>query len=134
MESLWNFVETIGSITRGIWYEVDYCIKINMRYLSILIELALPYCMYMLGQVLAIARGGIKVGGELFIPITVMLVTYYTKELANKSGKGNTIPIPNRRFTEVDDDGEVSVENNRIQELLLYVADLEDWLERKGHM
>ena len=35
-------------------------------------------------------------------------------------------------FTEVDDYGEVSIPNNRIQELILYLADLEDWLERKG--
>ena len=54
------------------------------------------------------------------------------RSYANKIGKGTTIPVPDKRFTEVDDYGEVSIPNNRIQELILYLADLEDWLERKG--
>ena len=38
----------------------------------------------------------------------------------------------NRPRINYDDYGEVSIPNNRIQELILYLADLEDWLERKG--
>lgn len=43
------------------------------------------------------------------------------------------IPVPNERFTVVDEDNDmVSIDNDRLQEMLLYVADLEDTLERKG--
>ena len=31
------------------------------------------------------------------------------------------------------DDDEVDVEYDRVNDLLLYVADLEDWLEREGY-
>lgn len=84
--------------------------------------------MYMIGQ----RTYKIKLNEELLIPIVVFIMIYLVNSYANKIGKGITIPVPDKRFTEVDDDGEVSVENRRIQELLLYTADLEDWLERKG--
>ena len=73
----------------------------------------------------------LSVGGEIFIPLIFCILIFFIKSYANKIGKGTTIPIPNKRFTEEDDDGEVSIENRRIQELILYTADLEDWLERK---
>lgn len=131
MKQVKKFLEIVGAITMDAWYEVVYFIQVNMRYMATIMEIALPYYMYMLGQNLAMERGSIEVGGEIFIPILCMVVVHCVKEFANKSGKGNTIPIPTKRFTEVDNDGEVSIENNRIQELLLYVADLEDYMERK---
>lgn len=134
MKQVRKFLEIVCAITTDAWYEVVYFIQVNMRYMATIIEIALPYCMYMVGQNLAMERGSIEVGGEIFIPILCTVVIHYVKEFANKSGKGNTIPVPNKRFTEVDEDGEVSVENNRIQELLLYVADLEDYMERKRMM
>lgn len=126
-----RFLETVGAITAEAFYEVLYFVQVNMRYMATIAEIALPYGMYMLGQNLSMMRGSIEVGGEIFIPILCTVVIHYVREFANKSGKGNTIPIPSKRFTEVDEDGEVSVENNRLQELLLYVADLEDYMERK---
>lgn len=125
----WLFV--FKDITMDVWYEVVYFVQMNMRYAAALAEIALPYGMYVLGQSVALSRGSIEVGGEIFIPILCTVVIHYVKEFANKSGKGNTIPIPAKRFTEVDDDGEVSVDNKRLQELLLYVADLEDYMTRK---
>lgn len=126
-----KWLSMIKDITMDVWYEVVYFVQMNMRYAAALAEIALPYGMYVLGQSVALSRGSIEVGGEIFIPILCTVVIHYVKEFANKSGKGNTIPIPAKRFTEVDDDGEVSVDNKRLQELLLYVADLEDYMTRK---
>ena len=83
-------------------------------------------------QYIAINKNDITVGLEILIPIVFIILIFYLKSTANKLGKGTTIPIPDKRFTKIDDDGEVTIENKRIQELILYVADLEDWLERKG--
>lgn len=47
---------------------------------------------------------------------------------------GDDVPTPAERFTDVDEDGMVSVRNERIQELLLYVSEVEDYLERKGRL
>lgn len=126
----------IGTIIREItsegYHSLVYLIQYNLRYFASLIGITLPYAMYILGQVLAVERGMFAVGGELFIPLVVTILTHYLREIANKTNKGNRIPIPRKRFTEIDDDGEVSIRNDRLQELLLYIADLEDWMERKG--
>lgn len=41
-------------------------------------------------------------------------------------------PVPTKRFTSEHRDGEVSIENSRLQEMILYVSDVEDWLESSG--
>ena len=111
---------------------VNYFITSNLRNFAWLLNFILPYLMYLVGQNVCASRGYLAVGGELLIPIIFCVITYYLRSYANKIGKGTTIPVPDKRFTEVDDDGEVSIPSNRIQELILYLADLEDWLERKG--
>lgn len=40
-----------------------------------------------------------------------------------------TIPVPQKRFTEDRGDGEVTIEYARLQELILYMDELEDWFE-----
>lgn len=127
-----KFIKITIEIILDIMKAITYFITNNLRNFARLLNLALPYIMYLVGQKACEIRGKIAIGSELFIPIVVYIVIYYIRSYANKIGKGHTIPIPDKRFTEVDDYGEVSIENNRIQELILYLADLEDWLERKG--
>lgn len=111
---------------------VTYFIKSNLRNFANMLNFILPYLMYFIGQYVFNERGKVEIGAEIFIPLAVCIIIYFIRSYANKIGKGTTIPVPYERFTEVSDEDEVSIENNRIQELILYVADLEDWLERKG--
>lgn len=104
----------------------------NLLNFARILNTILPYLMYFIGMWAMDQRGRYTIDLELIIPIVFTIVIYYLKSSANKIGKGITVPIPTKRFTEVDDEGEVSIEHDRLQELLLYVADLEDWLERKG--
>ena len=127
-----TFFSIIGSIFVDIARAVYYFITNNLRNFAKFLNFILPYVMYLIGQYVRNQRGMLSVGGEIFIPLIFCILIFFIKSYANKIGKGTTIPIPNKRFTEEDDDGEVSIENRRIQELILYTADLEDWLERKG--
>lgn len=124
--------EIIIEVTADALYNFAQFIKNNLTNFANIMNLILPYVMYFVGQYVIFKRGDISIGWELCIPIAFVVVIYYMKSAANKMGKGITIPIPDKRFTKVDDDGEVSIEHKRVQELLLYTADLEDWLERKG--
>lgn len=91
--------------------------------------------MWYIGADLYRQRGRFAVGGEIFIPVIIFMITYYIRQYANRIGKGEKIPIPERRFTEEGEEpGEYTVETQRIEELILYMTDLEDWLERKGLM
>lgn len=122
----------MGSIIIDVVQTVNYFIASNLRNFAWILNFILPYLMYIIGQNVYAARGYFGVGGELFIPIIFCVIAYVLRSYANKIGKGTTIPVPKKRFTEVDDYGEVSITNDRIQELILYLADLEDWFERKG--
>lgn len=125
-------MNVIIDITYEVFCTVRYFIKNNLTTFANILNLILPYIMYFCGQEYAISRGKISVGGEIFFPLLFIIIIFYLKSIANKLGKGITIPLPEKRFTHVDDYGEVSIENKRIQELILYLADLEDWLEKRG--
>lgn len=126
-----KLIRLVGEITYDIFAGLVYFLQVNLRYVANIIEIMLPYVMYVMGQELAIERGRFAVGGEIFVPIVVCVVIHYIREIGYRFNTGSRIPIPEKRFTEVGDDGEVSVPNSRVQEMLLYVAELEDWMERK---
>lgn len=109
-------------------YGIGYFIKRNLRTLANIIDIACPYLMYLLGF------NSNELEKVIFIPVLVIFIVYFLRSLANKLGTGDIVPIPVKRFTIESEDGEVSIENNRIQEMILYLADLEDYLERKGFM
>lgn len=127
-----SFMMLIGEIIVEAFTRVVNFFKSNLIVFANILVLLCPYVMYFLGQKVAIDIGDFSIGPEIIIPLAVSVLIYILKSIANKIGKGITIPVPNKRFTEVDDDGEVNVEVKRTQELILYMADLEDWLERKG--
>lgn len=127
-----KIIYIVGEITVEAFNNIVYVMKSNLIIYANFLNLILPYIMYIIGQYVAYDRGYIGIGGEILIPLAFVVITYYMKSTANKMGKGITIPVPNKRFTEADEYGEVTIEYHRVQELILYMADLEDWLERKG--
>lgn len=127
-----KLIRIFVEITLEALYSVGYFIKSNLRNFATILNVILPYAMYFIGQYVATNRKYITVGYELVVPIIFIIIIFYLKSTANKLGKGITIPVPDERFTKVEDDGEVNIKNERLQELILYVADLEDWLQRKG--
>lgn len=97
-----------------------------------LYSLLFPYICLFVGQYCYEFRGKFAVGGEIFLPALFFLLIEYSKRFLNKIGKGESIPVPASRFTEVNEDGEVTMEKERLSELMVYVSDLEDWMENKG--
>ena len=127
-----KILKVLIEVTADALHSFLYFVKNNLTTFATILNLLLPYVMYYMGQYVGLNRGVVATGGEIFIPFVFVVIIYYLKSTANKFGKGITIPIPDKRFTHVDDDGEVTVAHKRIQEMILYIADLEDWLERKG--
>ena len=127
-----KLVRITVSIIVDVAKAIDFFIQNNLRNIAWLLNFILPYVMYLVGQNVCETKGYMAVGSELLIPIIACVVIFFIRSYANKICKGKTIPVPNKRFTQVDEFGEVSIENRRVHELILYLADLEDWLERKG--
>ena len=111
---------------------VRYFFRSNVGRIGWLLLLVLPYAMLFLGAYEAIRRGEIAIGGEIIIPIIVVPLAGLLISLSNKLGNGYEMPLPDKRFTEVDYDGQVSMPVERQEELLLWTADVEDWAERMG--
>lgn len=123
-----NPIHILLEITMDIFRNIRYWFDNNARNFPTILNIILPYLMYYLGVKLKTRY----IYLILCIPVIVYLVSYYSKSYANKINKGSSIPVPSKRFTQEDEFDEVSIDQDRISELILYMADLEDFLSRKG--
>lgn len=119
-----------GLSSVGTWF------KDNTRYFSRLMILFGPVLFMAVGA--AAVRMGL--GNDfmvvLLFAIAILwpLFALFLKGYSDRIGKGDIAPIPMKRFTTKEEDGLVTVRQDRVQEMILYLADVEDWLERKGMM
>lgn len=128
-----KFIRITVDILYEVYYEILDVIGGNLRNVAIILRTGLPYLMWYIGADLYEQRGEFAVGGEIFIPLIVFVFTYYIRQYANRLGKGDRIPVPEKRFTEQgEEDGEYTVETKRVEEMIIYMSKLEDWLQRKG--
>lgn len=106
----------------------------NTNTFATLLVIACPY-ISMLAVISAYrSRGYFGVGSEWFVPLVFLIVACILRSVANKTGNGLDVPVPKRRFTNIEDDGEITIDADRSEELILYMADIEDWLERRRLM
>ena len=127
-----RFIKVLRAVIGEMLSVCEYALSTSIYPISKLLIIVLPYLMLFIGVKEYEVRGYFAVGGELFIPIVVFLISWFLKSFADKIGKGEAPPIPRERFTTEDSEGEVSCEYSRLQEMLLFVNDYEKWLERKG--
>lgn len=126
------FTITLDIIKEAFYVLFDF-IASNLRNVSLILRVCLPYYMWYLGADLYNQRGGFYIGGEIFVPLVVFIITYYIRQYANRLGKGERIPVPEKRFTEKGNmEGEYTIETERIEEMIIYMSNLEDYLHRKG--
>lgn len=121
-----KFCKALKRATVSLLSGVLYACKVNLRNAANALLIVLPYGMLWLGS--HVQPDPVY----LLIPAGVLVLAYYLKEVANQYGCGDRFPVPERRFTKVDPDGEVSIERDRLQEMILYVGEVEDWLKLKG--
>jgi hypothetical protein len=94
-----------------------------------------PFLMLYIGEYVYCDRGYWAIGGEVMLPVVLLIIGFALKAYARVSGNDHyDLPVPRHRFTHVDyNSGQVDIENKRLQEMILYMADLEDWFERNGY-
>ena len=101
---------------------------------NIILYVFLPYSMFYIGQYFySLENKFITIDLILLLPIITYIIIYIIKGILKKTGNSkSTMPIPKHRFTVLIDDDEVVIKKGMLNELILYVYDLEEWLERKG--
>lgn len=96
---------------------LNYCERNILKWFRMII-LLLPYVMYFIGI------GKIEMNTILILPASL----YFAYAVLNKAGSKSTMPVPEKRFTEREHDG-ASIDRDRLNELIWYMTDFEDWLE-----
>lgn len=119
-----KLINMLGTIGYEMIVDFFRMIKNGIPVFSIILKASIPYMMYYFGE-----YESNKIYW-LFLPMVVWFVTIVLDRFAEKTGKGKNIPVPVKRFTEEDSDGEVSIEQSRLQEMILYVNDIENYLEK----
>lgn len=111
---------------------IVYTLEINLYNFVTLLQFACPYIMMYVTYNLYCKRGVFVIGSEIMLPIIIFFISSVTKTVLNKRGKGNEIPVPEKRFT-TDKYDIVEVEDaSRLEELILYVYEVEEYLRRTG--
>lgn len=121
---------TVQKASKTLLSIINNFIKRNLKALSRVILLPIPLVVFYLGSVLEFNfLNCLKIIAlEAFAILLSWLLSFISLEL---NGKMN-FPESRKRFTKEDEDGEVTIETKRLQEMILWVADVEDWMERKG--
>lgn len=136
MRKIWNklknFFALCREVLREMWFVVAYTVERNVYVVAKLIEISTPYIMWYLTISLYEERGYFAVGGEVFVPVALFFVCSVLKKLSNEKGQGYAIPVAKKRFTAEDDFGEVSISENDIHEIILYLNDVENYIEKRG--
>lgn len=127
------YLKAFRSSISELYYQFKYFISINIKYLVKLIDISIPYIYAYISILLYKDRNSFIIGYEVLIPIIAYIILSVLNSFLNKINRGNDIPIPRERFTILNDNGNVSVDNSSINDIILYLYDLEEYLKSKGY-
>ena len=93
--------------------------------IAIVIQILIP---------IVIARTDLSTPKMLLVSCILVVFVKYIREVGYKLNHVTErgFPIPTQRYTEVDENGFISVKEEETQEAILYLCDVEDYLKSKG--
>ena len=127
------YLKAFRSSISELYHQFKYFISINIKYLIKLIDISIPYIYAYISILLYRDRNSFIIGYEILIPIIAYIILSILNNFLNKINKGYDIPLPRERFTTLNDNGNVSVDNSSINDIILYLYDLEEYLKSKGY-
>ena len=127
------YLKAFRSSILELYHQFKYFISINIKYLIKLIDISIPYIYAYISILLYRDRNSFIIGYEVLIPIIAYIILSVLNNFLNKINKGYDIPLPRERFTTLNDNGNISVDNSSINDIILYLYDLEEYLKSKGY-
>ena len=127
------YLKAFRSSISELYHQFKYFISINIKYLIKLIDISIPYIYAYISILLYKERNNFIIGYEVLIPIIAYIILSVLNNFLNKINKGYDIPLPRERFTTLNDNGNISVDNSSINDIILYLYDLEEYLKSKGY-
>ena len=127
------YLKAFTSSILELYHQFKYFISINLKYLIKLIDISIPYIYAYISILLYRERNDLIIGYEVLIPIIAYIILSILNNFLNKINRGYDIPLPRERFTTLNDNGNVSVDNSSVNDIILYLYDLEEYLKSKGY-
>ena len=127
------YLKAFKSSISELYYQIKYFISINLKYLLKLIDISIPYIYAYISILLYKERNNLIIGYEVLFPIIAYIILLVLNNFLNKINRGYDIPIPRERFTILNDNGNVSIDNSSVNDIILYLYDLEEYLKSKGY-
>lgn len=127
------YLKAFTSSILELYHQFKYFISINLKYLIKLIDISIPYIYAYISILLYRERNDIIIGYEVLIPIIAYIILSILNNFLNKINRGYDIPLPRERFTTLNDNGNVSVDNSSVNDIILYLYDLEEYFKSKGY-
>ena len=83
---------------------------------------------------IVIAMGNLSIIKMLLISCVLVVIVKYIKEVGYKLNHVTErgFPIPLKRYTNRDENGFIGINEEEMQEAILYLCDVEDYLKSKG--
>lgn len=127
------YLKAFRSSVLELYYQFKYFISINLKYLIKLIDISIPYIYAYISILLYRERNVFIIGYEVLFPIIAYIILSLLNNFLNKINRGYDIPLPRERFTTLNDNGNVSIDNSSVNDIILYLYDLEEYLKSKGY-
>lgn len=120
-----NVVQVMKKTLKEMLITFRYGVIEELDKISIAIQILIP---------VLIARSGLNIVGMLLVSICITAFTKYIKEVSYKLNHVTErgFPIPTHRYTKVDENGFVGIEEEETQEAILYLLEVEQYLKSKG--
>lgn len=120
-----NVMQVMKKTLKEMLITFRYGVIEELDKISIAIQILIP---------VLIARSGLNLVGMLLVSICITAFTKYIKEVSYKLNHVTErgFPIPTHRYTRVDENGFVGIEEEETQEAILYLLEVEQYLKSKG--
>ena len=123
------------SILRALWivlcemlYSFRYNVVKELDKIAVIIEIAIPV---VLSQIYA------DITKLIIVSIVMTVIVHYITKVGQKLNNETygDLPLPRYRMTKIDSDGFVSlIDQDDMQELILYMNEVEQYLTKKGKL
>lgn len=123
------------SVLKALWtvllemlYSFRYNVVKELDKIAVIIEIAIPV---VLSQIYA------DITKLIIVSIVMTVIVHYITKVGQKLNNETygDLPLPRYRMTKIDSDGFVSlIDQDDIQELILYMNEVEQYLTKKGKL
>ena len=101
----------------------------NVMLLVTLVDMLVPLIALLIYMY---AEGPLDLLASLVVCFLIQLGVSVSRHFYMWQNERQNVPMPSKRFTRDEGNGEVTIEYARLQELILFMYEYENWLEEQG--